>query len=190
MWSTIAIALASDVPLPPQEPAVVRAFPGPADLALGTGLVQEPPVHRGSVGFPRANVHLTGTYRVAWRVTAGLHVGYQWFDTRSVFRAEPRVGLRLGEGRVTFDLTAGWSIDAVTSTVSHGPVVAASPRLWLPAERQAWFLQGSVRFGLLRSTSTTQIACGPGNPGCNTITTYAPGGTGILLAVGRSFGLD
>ncbi|MCB9677736.1 MAG: hypothetical protein H6737_21700 [Alphaproteobacteria bacterium] len=190
MLALCALAWGSDLPLPSPNPGS-RLFPGHTEISVGTGILQEPAVHRkDAFRLPRASVHLTLAHRL-WRspVYLGAHTAFQdaSYDT---LRLEPRVGFRIGEADVPFrvDLVVGWSVDVNGYELVHTPTAAVSPRLWLwkRGELLPWFVHVDARIGFLRGYETTTMLCF--TPGCNVVTHITPGGSGILWGVGRSFG--
>lgn len=187
------MAFGSDLPLPSRSSRGDGLFVRRSDLSVGTGLFQEPPRYSSKAyEFPRANVHLTFGHAIGRsRFFAGVHTAFQAATFQTALRVEPRMGLRIGdpETPIRIDLTAGWSVDTTDNGLVHSPVIALSPKAWLPKQGtlRPWFVHVDFRLGVLRTSSTTLIGCAPGTS-CNVRTRYTPGGTGLLWGIGHSFG--
>lgn len=178
---------ASDVPLP--RPADIDRFVGGRlDLGVGFGLWQAPTRWAGKlgdIGWPRANGHLTGAFRVAGPLVVGLH-GAAWSlrGAGSGWRVEPRVGFGVSHGdRLRFDLTAGLALDA-SPHVDAGPVLAQTARWWVDRDRRT-FVALELRVAPLVTSGRRYIECvaSPCEAGLHV---RNPGGTGALVGIGRS----
>ncbi|MCB9692679.1 MAG: hypothetical protein H6736_12790 [Alphaproteobacteria bacterium] len=182
LWIVAALA----VPLP--------TFHGPSpwtgspDLTVGTGIWQAP--MRGGAwphAFPRVNVNATLAGRIGRRGLLGLHGAWQYTrygpDARVANpngRLEPRVGLRYRLGSGFIDLTAGLSVDRGRGIFLPGPVLAVAPRIPLGKSRTYAVLE--ARLALRYGGGVTFIDC---LEWCDQRWIDNPGGTGLLLGIGR-----
>ncbi|MCB9674045.1 MAG: hypothetical protein H6737_02955 [Alphaproteobacteria bacterium] len=186
MW-LFALAFAADLPLPDPHPPPRW---GRRDVAVGTAVWQVGESHRHEKWVGRVNVNATYTAAVAGRWRFGVHVGFQSVPygppdaivRANVARIEPRFGPRLGSGggRLDVDLALGVSVEP--GPMPLGPVLSVSPKLWLGEARRT-FLALEARLAPFRSVTYAYSSC---LEWCDDRILTNPGGTGLLVSVGRS----
>ncbi len=188
MWAVwlagFAWAGSETPPLPGFRPAPLW---GVHEVAVGTGGWQLPPRVNGYDGWPRFNLHASYTLGFGRRlrsrvgVLTAVQVVPGALRAQEVFRVEPRLLHRIGDDDFSIDAGLGVSFEAGWADVPVGPVVFLEPRFWL-GEAHRTFVGLEGRLAPLFLGTDYTINCF-GN--CPSGRVENPGGTGVLVRVGR-----
>lgn len=195
VWMMVALGQRAEVPLPDMNPGSTRWVSGPTDVSVGSALWQAATFGRSIPHWfpnPRVNVNTTVMTRVGGSpAVMGVHGAFQSIAygpggarrTQSI-RVEPRIGFRVGRSeRSRWDVTVGGAVD-YWRQLKGAPVLAGTWRHWLGEDKRT-FLTAEARVGLWLEASTTLQFC---TEWCDQSSIVNPGGTGLLLGVGRTVG--
>ncbi len=187
--ASVTASTPDDAPLPDFSPGRPVWFRN--ELAVAVGLWQLPSVGSGHARLPRYNAYVL--YGVGFgkrrRGRFAVQFGAQSIPygpegagggRRTTVRFEPRLTHRFGSNRASVDAGLGLSLEA-GGQFPLGPALIVEPRGWL-GERRRTFVGVEARLAPMYWGVTNLIYC---PEWCNATRIMNPGGTGLLLRVGR-----